>query len=561
MKSPLQIGHWILLFALATLPFAATFTLPYPDERHYTDGALQMLRDHDWLVPKTPAPNTGEWLPRFNKPPLAYWAVAASFKIFGVSVLAARLPFLLACCGTLFLTWRLAKKITGNDATASLAAVILATHVQFIFAATRSIPDSLLVFFVTLSASGFLRLIALKETGAGVFWTAYGGAAGAAMSKGLLGLGIVLFAWAFVFAREKNFNAVKKLLHWPSMALAAAFVAAWFAVILKRHGAAAWHGFFGDQVTDNVQGGALAPLWRAPAYAAILAVNFLPWSLPAIETGVRKIWESRRAALSSSETATSQISRQFILAWCAVLCAGFALGVNVSVRYLLPAAPLAAVFVADILAGAADARLVFSTRRIFIFMLGLLLALDAAALALHAQWGLHPLLLLAAGLFVAMAATLAAGALWRKIFSPAEGLGLAWLLVFPLLFFIAGRVALPDACQQLARTFRNARIDPATPVLFVGRPALASGVRLFLGGGCNLIRADGVNAAAAEKFVVAFVPESQAGELARRGWELWPAAVIAGAPPEREWWTIFKSRALPQSLEDNGQKYFLARRS
>ena len=54
MKTPLNIWHLVMIFAVAVLPFAATFALPYPDERHYTDGALQMLRDHDWLVPKTP---------------------------------------------------------------------------------------------------------------------------------------------------------------------------------------------------------------------------------------------------------------------------------------------------------------------------------------------------------------------------------------------------------------------------------------------------------------------------------------------------------------------------
>ena len=288
MKSRLNIAHWILLFALAALPFAATFALPYPDERHYTDGALQMLRDRDWLVPKTPKANSTDWLPRFHKPPLAYWVTAASFRAFGVNPLAARLPFLLASCGTIFLTWRLARKLTGNKTTALLAAAILATHLQFIFAATRSIPDALLVFFVTMSAFGFLRLIVFEEFAAGAFWLAYGGAAGAALSKGLLGAGIVIFAFAFVFVRERKFSALKKLVHLPSLALAVALVAAWFAYIFHRYGAAAWHMFFDDQVSGNIHGNLFAPVWRAPVFALLLAVNFLPWSLPAIEMWLRR---------------------------------------------------------------------------------------------------------------------------------------------------------------------------------------------------------------------------------------------------------------------------------
>ena len=65
--SRFNIGHLILMFAVAALPFAATYALYYPDERHYTDGALMMLQDHDWLVPKTAAD-----APRLQKPPLAY---------------------------------------------------------------------------------------------------------------------------------------------------------------------------------------------------------------------------------------------------------------------------------------------------------------------------------------------------------------------------------------------------------------------------------------------------------------------------------------------------------
>jgi len=136
MISRLNIWQLVFIFALAALPFAATFTIPYPDERHYTDGAMAMLRDHDWLTPKTP-----EGLPRFNKPPLAYWATTASFALFGVSPLAARLPFLLAGCGTILLTWRLARKLTGSENIALLAALIVLSHVQFLLAAVRNIPD------------------------------------------------------------------------------------------------------------------------------------------------------------------------------------------------------------------------------------------------------------------------------------------------------------------------------------------------------------------------------------------------------------------------------------
>ena len=560
MNPRLKLWHLLAVFALALLPFAATFALPYPDERHYTDGAMQMLRDHDWLVPKTPESGTTNWLPRFHKPPLAYWVTAASFATFGVNAFAARLPFLLASCGTIFLTWRLARKLTGNATTALLAALILATHVQFDFAATRSIPDALLMFFVTLGAFGFLRLIAFGEFTTGGFWMAYGGAAGAAWSKGLLGAGIVLFAWAFVAVRERKFGAVKKLLHAPSLALAAALVLAWFAYIFHRYGAAAWHTFFDDQVSGNLHGGWWSPLWRAPAFALILAVNFLPWSLPAIEVWWRNRREGRHVSDPNYGTAARRPSHQFILAWSAVLVAGFALGSNVSVRYLLPAAPLMAVLVADILAGAPDARLIFSPRQILKFLLGTLAVLLAVAISINLQWGLLLALILAGALFLTAGAALAWGALQRNRFSATEGAGLALLLVFPLLFFAISPAALPDPTQQMADTLARTHPNPTKPILFVGSPAKASGIRLFSGGKFVVVRTEYLDLRTAGNFAAVLGRENDLLPLAMHGYRLQLAAVIPAAPPRSEWLPALREHRLPEALRNAGEKFILATR-
>ena len=550
MKSRLNIGHLIFIFVLAVLPLAATFALQYPDERHYTDGALTMLRDRDWLVPKTPLDNTGEWVPRFQKPPLAYWLTAASFSTLGVTPFAARLPFLLACGGTLFLTWRLTRRLTGNNTTAQLAAVILLAHPQFILCAARSMPDALLVFSVTLSAFGFLRLIALGEFTRGAFAMAYGGAALAAMSKGLLGLGIVLFAWAFVIARERKFSAVKKLLHWPSLALATLLVTAWFAAILHRYGATAWHGFFDDQVTGNLHGSAFAPIWRAPMFALLLAVNFLPWSLPALETW----WRGGKFFFTNQLAAPA---RGFILAWAAALVVGFALGANVSPRYLLPAAPLLAVFVADILANAPDTGLIFSQRRLLKFALGLLLVLNFTAMLMQLQWPTPLLALMAVGLFAGVVLVLGFGVLRWGWFTTSEGLGLAVLLIFPLVFFVASPAALPDPCEQMAMSLRRAGVAVEEPVLFVGRPAMASGLRLFLGGKGNIVRANRLDPQALKTFRVMLVPMQEAAGLRSRGYGAQVAANIVRPPSAAAWWAAFRTRTVAGMLEDSAEKYLL----
>ncbi|MFM2081719.1 MAG: hypothetical protein RL380_410 [Verrucomicrobiota bacterium] len=553
MKSRLQPVHLIIIFLLGALPLAATFIWQYPDERHYTDGALTMLRDHDWLVPKTAADNAPDWVPRFQKPPLAYWLTAASFSVLGVNPFAARLPFLLACAGTLALTWRLARRLTGSAATAQLAMVILLAHVQFGFCAARAIPDALLIFAVTLSAFGFLRLLALGEFTLGAYAMAYGGAALAAMSKGFLGLGIVLFAWAFAWARERKFSAVKKLWHWPSLAVATLLATMWFVAVIWRYGAAAWLGFFDDQVTGNLEGSVFGPLWRVPEFGLVLAVNFLPWSLPALEHW----WRSGRTWPTGALPAPA---RQFILAWAAGLVVAFAVGSNVSLRYLLPAAPLLAVWLADGLAQVPAAGRIFTMRRVLKFLLGLLLGLNLVALLVQLQWPVPILPVMAVGIFAAVIVVLGFGALRWGWLTLAEAAGLAMLLIFPLGFFAAAPVALPDPCEQMAVCLQRAGVRPGEAVLFVGRPAMASGLRLMLREKCRVVRTGELTPDALGQYALVLAPQSQVDRLRSRGYGVQPAATVVRWPGGAKLWAGFRARNLPEVLEASGEKYLLLSR-
>jgi 4-amino-4-deoxy-L-arabinose transferase-like glycosyltransferase len=76
-----------------------------PDEPRYAWIARDMAETGDWVTPRL----YGK--PWFEKPPLLYWGAALSFKLFGVSEAAARLPSaisaLLAALALAWLAWRL----------------------------------------------------------------------------------------------------------------------------------------------------------------------------------------------------------------------------------------------------------------------------------------------------------------------------------------------------------------------------------------------------------------------------------------------------------------------
>ena len=82
-----------IVITLAALLHVATISsgdLYSQTEGQYAGAAREMVENHQWLLP------TNNGLPRLQKPPLLYWLIIASFKLFGINTAAARLPVALA---------------------------------------------------------------------------------------------------------------------------------------------------------------------------------------------------------------------------------------------------------------------------------------------------------------------------------------------------------------------------------------------------------------------------------------------------------------------------------
>ena len=93
--SPLPTRHalFVILIALAALLHVATIgwgDLYNETDSQYAGAAREMIESHQWLLP------TNDGLPRLQKPPLLYWLIILSCKLFGSNEAAARLPIALA---------------------------------------------------------------------------------------------------------------------------------------------------------------------------------------------------------------------------------------------------------------------------------------------------------------------------------------------------------------------------------------------------------------------------------------------------------------------------------
>ena len=125
-----------------------------PDEPRYAWIARAMTETDDWVTPRL----YGK--PWFEKPPLYYWGAALSFRLFGVSEAAARLPSAIsALLATLALAW-LAWRVYGGE-TARWLLLLLPTTVGMIgfsHAAATDMPFSGTLTIAMVCAAVALRL-------------------------------------------------------------------------------------------------------------------------------------------------------------------------------------------------------------------------------------------------------------------------------------------------------------------------------------------------------------------------------------------------------------------
>lgn len=114
-----------LYFVLLTLALVVNFAginanFFTDDPGLYASIAKNIVQKNDWLQLFTY--NT-DWL---DKPHFPFWMAAISFKIFGISAWAYRLPALLFFCLGLLYTWLFTRRFYGKE-TAFIAVLILAT--------------------------------------------------------------------------------------------------------------------------------------------------------------------------------------------------------------------------------------------------------------------------------------------------------------------------------------------------------------------------------------------------------------------------------------------------
>jgi 4-amino-4-deoxy-L-arabinose transferase-like glycosyltransferase len=151
-QCPSKRTVWTLFVLLFTaVYFASLFTPPLMDDvdAAHAEAAQHFSESSDWVTAKI------DGIRYIEKPPLPYWIVAVSYKIFGQNTFATHLPNALAILGLTWLSWLWAGRAWGERAGFYAGLGVLTSVGPFLY--TRFIiPEAELSLFLLIALYGLI---------------------------------------------------------------------------------------------------------------------------------------------------------------------------------------------------------------------------------------------------------------------------------------------------------------------------------------------------------------------------------------------------------------------
>lgn len=339
-------GSVLLFLSLAAFYLYGLGHLPLigPDEPRYAEVAREMLLRHDLI---TPTLGGHLW---FEKPVLLYWMMIASYKFFGVSEWAARLPAAVGGLLTVAAVFCVGRRVEQNNSNAHLrdlgfwSALAAGTSLGIVIF-SRAASFDIVLTMTTTWALAFFMLHELEENtkpqpGFLVGFYAFIGLS--LLAKGLVGLVIPLGTVGayYVFRRTPGGRKTLLSLFW-GLPLALGLAAIWYVPVVWRHGWPFIDQFFiqhqfARYVTNKYHHP--APFYY---YLLILIPLSLPWTALLIDGLIRlrtRDWRANDAG-----------NKLLVFAFASVLVplVFFSISISKLPGYILPVLPAAALIVGE----------------------------------------------------------------------------------------------------------------------------------------------------------------------------------------------------------------------
>lgn len=263
-----------VLIVVGVLYFVGLGRAPFidPSDGFHAQIARTMAEGGDWVTPHV------NGVRYFDKPPLLYWLMAATFRIVPSGEAAARFWPAVAAVGVVAVTMRLGTLLAGTR-VGLLAGFFTAANLGVFVYARLVKTDMLFILCIMLAWLGFARAYLGGGRGAlALFWAGLGLAA---LSKDVLGaLGpLVTVALFFRLVGERD---ARRFAPWWGVGLLLALAVPWYAAVEWANPGFLWYTIIDNHVLNFARRRVFpdedVPL-SALAFGVVTLAGFLPWTL------------------------------------------------------------------------------------------------------------------------------------------------------------------------------------------------------------------------------------------------------------------------------------------
>jgi 4-amino-4-deoxy-L-arabinose transferase-like glycosyltransferase len=342
---------WLLLFAAVSVYFVSLGNSAIWDanEAFYVETPREMLAAHDLVNPSF------NYLPRFNKPVLSYWIVAALYKALGVSVAAQRFGIALGAMVIIvcaFVLARIHDSPSSTDLRAAIsglrpspsasasawAAAGLAAAPRLVMFARRIFIDIWLTAFMSLTLAFFALSESQPERRRLYLMLMYVSVGLGVLTKGPVAIALPGLAFALYLVATRQLRRVTAMMIPLGALIVAIIVVPWYAALHHQHGWTYIRSFFLSENVERFTSGVGVLQRRGPwFYLPVVFSDSFPWSM-LLPAAAVMTWRAR--LLPDGR----RIGQRATLLWCWIVAivGFFSLSAAKQDLYIFPIAPAVA---------------------------------------------------------------------------------------------------------------------------------------------------------------------------------------------------------------------------
>ncbi len=329
---------FLLLLVLSTILFLTNIGVYERFSRaesNFALGARMMVEAHEFLLPHAP-----HELP-LNKPPLQYWLIGLSYKLFGFSHGASRIPSALCALGVITLVYVLGLRLRDKWLGVTASAILATSYIFWSF--TRlAMPDMLLTLCVTAAlACWILVLTERTERPSALARIGYGAVALGFLAKGPVAVALCLLPVLLASVMTRDVIALRRLRPFSGALVFLLLATPYFLLVYTQDGLEPLRNFFLNENMRRYTGTTYQTNEPFVLYElAAFFTDFAPWSpLLLVSAWSYSQWVDIDRA--------TQRQLRLLLAWMIAPIVLFSLSRFKLDYYMLPGLPPAALLVAQ----------------------------------------------------------------------------------------------------------------------------------------------------------------------------------------------------------------------